>query len=87
MASKLFGKEEWDFDEKAEMAHEYRRTQQGYINKMLGDLKDRLASGDETPSILGNIFRQGLLTDEEILLASYTGSMSSVHAILLSHIT
>lgn len=87
MASKLFGIKEWAFDEKAEKAREYRRTQQVYINKMLGDLKDRLASGDETPSILGNMLRQGLLNDEEVLLASYTGSMSSVLVILLSHIT
>lgn len=77
MASKLFGVKEWAVDEKAEKAGEYRSMQQAYINKMLGDLKDRIASGDETPSILGNIFRQGLLKDEEVLLASYTGSMSS----------
>ena len=77
MAGRLFGIKEWAFDEKAEKAREYRRMQQSYINKMLGDLKDRIASGDETPSILGNMLRQGLLSDEEILLASYTGSMSS----------
>ena len=78
MAGKLFGIKEWAFDEKAEKAHEYRRKQQFYINKMIGDLKDRLAAGDKTPSILGNILRQGLLKDQEILLASYTGSMSFV---------
>ena len=78
MASKLFGIKEWAVDEEAEKAREYRSMQQAYINKMLGDLKDRIASGDETPSILGNIFRQGLLKDEEVLLASYTGSMSSL---------
>lgn len=81
MASKLCGMKSWDFDEKAEKAHQYRTTQQEYINKMLGELKDRLASGDDTPSILGNIYRQGLLTDEEVLLASYTGSMSFVELI------
>ena len=74
-AGKSFGIKEWSFDEKEEKAHEYRKTQQVYINKMLDGLKDRIASGDETPSILGNILRQGLLKDEEILLASYTGSM------------
>ncbi|CAD6579779.1 MAG: hypothetical protein ASARMPRED_009248 [Alectoria sarmentosa] len=74
MASKLFGIKEWAVDEEAEKAREYRSMQQAYINKMLGDLKDRIASGDETPSILGNIFRQGLLKDEEVLLASYTGN-------------
>jgi hypothetical protein len=58
------------------MAREYRKKQQVYINEMLSGLKDRIASGDETPSILGNIFHQGLLKEEEILLASYTGSMS-----------
>lgn len=42
---------------------------------MLNGLKERVANGDETPSILGNILRQGLLKDEEVLLASYTGSM------------
>ena len=78
MASKIFGIEEWAFDEKAEKAREYRMTQQAYINKMLRDLKGRLASGDQTPSILGNILRQNLLNDEETLLAAYTGSMSSV---------
>ena len=54
---------------------------------MVGALKDRVASGDDTPSILGNILRQGLLSDEETLLASYTGSMYSVLVILLSHFT
>lgn len=78
MASKLFGIKEWAVDEKAEKAREYRSMQQAYINRMLGELKDRIASGDKTPSILGNIFRQGLLKDEEVLLASYTGSMSSL---------
>lgn len=87
MAGKLFSIKEWAFDEKAEKAREYRRMQQAYINKMLGDLKDRIASGDETPSILGNMLRQGLLNDEEVLLASYTGSMSSVLVISLSYIT
>lgn len=87
MAGKLFGIKEWALDEKAEKAREYRRMQQAYINKMLGDLKDRIASGDETPSILGNMLRQGLLSDEEVLLASYTGSMSSVLVISLSYIT
>lgn len=48
--------------------------QQVYINKMVGGLKERIESGDETPSILGNILRQGLLKEEEVLLASYTGS-------------
>lgn len=41
---------------------------------MLDGLRDRVASGDQTPSILGNILRQGLLKDEEVLLALYTGS-------------
>ena len=82
MASKIFGIKEWAFDEKAEKAREYRMTQQAYIDKMLGDLKGRLASGDETPSILGNILRQDLLNDEETLLAAYTGSMSSVFIII-----
>ncbi|KFY83171.1 hypothetical protein V498_08256 [Pseudogymnoascus sp. VKM F-4517 (FW-2822)] len=79
MASKLFGIKESAFDEKAEAAREYRQMQQVYINKMIGDLKDRIASGDETPSILGNILRQGLLKDEEILLASYTGIAAGVN--------
>lgn len=48
--------------------------QQVYINKMVGGLKERIENGDETPSILGNILRQGLLKEEEVLLASYTGS-------------
>ena len=76
MTGKLFGIKEWAVDENAEKARNYRSKQQAYIHKLLEDLKDRIASGDETPSILGNIFRQGLLSDEEVLLASYTGSMS-----------
>lgn len=76
IASKLFGSKEWASDEKEEKAHEYRRRQQDYVNKLLSDLKDRLASGDQTPSILGNILRQGLLKYDEVLLAAYTGSMS-----------
>ena len=82
----LFKIKEWAFDEKEEKAREYRRKQQAYINKMLGDLKGCIASGDETSSILGNILRQGLLKDEEILLASYTGCMPFALIILLGHI-
>ena len=80
---KLFGVKESAFDEKAQQAREYRSKQQGYINKMLHDLKDRLAIGDETPSILSNILQQKLLSEEETLLASYTGSMYHFHAVLL----
>lgn len=76
-AGKLLKIKEWSFDEKEEKAREYRRTQQVYIDKMVGDLKTRIESGDETPSILGNILRQGTLKEEEVLLASYTGSESS----------
>lgn len=84
MAGKLLGIREWAVDEKLEKAREYRSMQQVYIHKMIGDLKDRIASGDETPSILGNILRQGLLPDEMVLLASYTGSMSSTcHFLIL----
>ena len=87
LASKLFGIKEWAVDEKAEKAREYRTIQQAYINNMLGELKDRIVSGDRTPSILGNIFRQGLLKDEEVLLASYTGSMSSLLVPFFSRIS
>ncbi|KAH8701134.1 putative cytochrome P450 phenylacetate 2-hydroxylase [Talaromyces proteolyticus] len=79
IASKLLRIKKWAVDEKAQNALEYRRKQQVYIDKMLGDLKDRLASGDETPSILGNILRQGLLTNEEVLLASYTGIAAGIN--------
>lgn len=51
--------------------------QQTYIHEMIAELKQRLESGNETPSILGNMLRQGLLKEEEVLLASYTGSMST----------
>ena len=85
MAGKLFGINDWASDEKEEQAREYRRLQQTYINKMLGELKSRIASGDETPSILGNIFRQGLLRDEEVLLASYTGSKFFILVFLKSY--
>ena len=85
-AGKSLGIKDWSFDEKEEKAREYRKTQQVYINKMLDGLRDRIASGDQTPSILGNILRQGLLKDEEILLASYTGSMSFSIPILSTQI-
>lgn len=78
MAGKIFRIKEWAVDEKMEKAREYRSMQQLYIHKMVGDLKDRIAAGDETPSILGNILRQKLLTEEMVLLASYTGSMFSL---------
>lgn len=76
LAGKCLGIKQWTFDEKEEKAREYRRRQQVYIKKMLDGLRERIANGDETPSILGSILRQGLLKDEEVLLASYTGSMS-----------
>ncbi|KAL8883080.1 MAG: hypothetical protein Q9198_000003 [Flavoplaca austrocitrina] len=78
-AGKLLKIKDWSFDEKEEKAREYRRTQQVYINKMVGDLKTRIESGDETPSILGNILRQGTLKEEEVLLASYTGIAAGVN--------
>lgn len=74
VAGKALGIKSWSFDEKEENAREYRKMQQVYINKMVGGLKERIENGDETPSILGNILRQGLLKEEEVLLASYTGS-------------
>lgn len=74
VAGKALGIKSWSFDEKEENAREYRKMQQVYINKMLGGLKERIENGDETPSILGNILRQSLLKEEEVLLASYTGS-------------
>lgn len=61
-------------NEKEEKAKEYRRLQQIYINDLLAGLRERVNNGDETPSILGSIMRSGALKDEEILLASYTGS-------------
>ncbi|KAF4311842.1 putative cytochrome p450 phenylacetate 2- protein [Botryosphaeria dothidea] len=79
VAGKALGIKDWTFDEKEEKAREYRRNQQVYIDKMLLGLKERVANGDQTPSILGNILRQGLLKDEEILLASYTGIAAGVN--------
>jgi hypothetical protein len=72
---KLLGIKNWSFDKKEEKAREYRKRQQGYIKRLLGELKECLENGDETPSIMDNILRQGLLNEEEILLASNTGSM------------
>lgn len=71
---KLFGMSKWAVDHEAHNALEYRRKQQVYVDKMLEDLKVRLAAGSQTPSIMGNLLRQGSLNDEEILLACYTGS-------------
>ncbi|KAF2272504.1 putative cytochrome P450 phenylacetate 2-hydroxylase [Westerdykella ornata] len=79
VVGKALGIKDWSFDEKEEKAREYRKMQQVYINKMLGGLKERIANGDQTPSILGNILRQGLLKEEEILLASYTGIAAGVN--------
>jgi phenylacetate 2-hydroxylase len=75
MTGKSLGIRNWSYDEKEEKAREYRKKQQVYIDKMVGSLKERIKQGDQTPSILGNILRQGLLKEEEVLLASYTGSM------------
>lgn len=86
VAGKILGIKNWSFDEKEEKAREYRKMQQVYINKMLGSLMERIKNGDETPSILGNILRQGLLKEEEVLLASYTGSMYPPHINLMSYI-
>lgn len=74
MAGKVFGIKSWSFDEKEEAAREYRKMQQIYINKMLEGLQERVKNDDQIPSILGNILRQNLLKQEEVLLASYTGS-------------
>lgn len=74
---KLLGIKSWACDEETEKAREYRTIQQTYIHEMIAELKLRLKLGDETPSILGNMLRQGLLKEEEVLLASYTGSMST----------
>ncbi|KAH6638466.1 putative cytochrome P450 phenylacetate 2-hydroxylase [Boeremia exigua] len=79
VAGKSLGISSWTYDDKEEKAREYRQKQQAYIGKMLDGLRDRVASGDQTPSILGNIIRQGLLKDEEILLASYTGIAAGVN--------
>ena len=78
LASKLFCRKEWAFDETTEKARECRSLQQKYINRLLRDLKDRLASWDKTPCIQGNILRQGILNDEEALLVSYTGSLFAI---------
>jgi hypothetical protein len=76
LVGKALGIQNWSFDKNEEDAREYRKMQQVYIKRLLGSLKQRVTDGDETPSILGNILRQGLLKEEEILLASYTGSKS-----------
>lgn len=77
--AKTFGIE-YGRDKKEEAAREYRRLQQIYINDLLAGLRERIDNGDETPSILGNIMRTAGLKDEEILLASYTGSASVIPA-------
>ncbi|KAI6778355.1 putative cytochrome p450 phenylacetate 2- protein [Emericellopsis cladophorae] len=79
MAGKLLGIEDWAKDEQEELARAYRKKQQVYINKMLDGLRERIETGDQTPSILGNILRQSLLKDEEVLLASYTGIAAGVN--------
>jgi hypothetical protein len=61
-------------DKHTENAKEYRRLQEIYTDDLLAGLRERINNGDETPSILGNIMRNGSLKDEDIVLASYTGS-------------
>lgn len=78
-ASRVLNIPQLAHDDKAANARTYRNLQQDYIHNMLADLKNRISSGDTTPSILGNIFRQGLLKDEEVLLASYTGIAAGVN--------
>lgn len=78
-AGRALGIKSWLFDEREEKAREERRTQQAYIQKLLGELKGRLAEGDQTPSILGNILRKGLLSEDDVLLASYTGIAAGVN--------
>lgn len=70
-------------DKKEETAREYRSRQQIYIDKFVFDLRSRVNDGDEVSSILGNMMRTTSLKDEEILLASYTGSSSLT---FISHI-
>ncbi|PTU19915.1 hypothetical protein P175DRAFT_0439613 [Aspergillus ochraceoroseus IBT 24754] len=79
MIGRILGIKSWALDKKAEKTSEYRNLQQEYLNKMMGNLKDRISAGDETPSILGNILRQNLLTEEEVHLASYTGIAAGVN--------
>lgn len=64
----------WVMDEKEACARRYRAMQQEYIHQMVQELQQRIANGDVTPSILGNMLRLKLLKEEEVLLASYTGS-------------
>lgn len=73
--SSIFGLR-YGASEKEEMAKEYRHLQQIYINDLLKGLRERIENGDETPSIMGGMMRSGVLSDEEVLLASYTGSKS-----------
>lgn len=82
--AKTFGIE-YGRDKKEEVAREYRRLQQIYVNDLLAGLRERIDNGDETPSILGNIMRTAGLKDEEILLASYTGSSSFISAIFYDY--
>ncbi|KAL1872719.1 hypothetical protein Daus18300_004265 [Diaporthe australafricana] len=77
VAGKALGIKKWSVEEREETAREYRKKQQIYINKMIGDLKERIENGDEAPSILGNILRKRLLKEDEVLLASYTGIVAA----------
>ncbi|KAI9712397.1 MAG: hypothetical protein M1820_001610 [Bogoriella megaspora] len=76
---KLLGLDNWAIDKQEEKAREYCRIQQGYTHKMIADLKDRIAAGDETPSIMGNILRQDDLSDDEIIMAFYTGIAAGIN--------
>lgn len=73
VAYKMIGSEA-SSDAKEAAAREYQRLQQVYISDLLAGVKCQIENGDETPSILGKIMRSGALKDEEILLASSTGS-------------
>ncbi|KAI1322612.1 putative cytochrome P450 phenylacetate 2-hydroxylase [Xylariaceae sp. FL0255] len=79
LVGNLLGLKNWALDEEAHKARKYRDKQQAYVNQMLADLKARLSSGDDTPSIMGGILRQGQLSDDEILLAAYTGIAAGIN--------
>lgn len=62
------------FDKEMAEAAEYDAQQADYLPRLVNDLRNRMVAGDDTACILGNILRQGLLNEDELLSISKTGS-------------
>ncbi|KAJ1323214.1 3-hydroxyphenylacetate 6-hydroxylase [Microdochium nivale] len=67
------------FDKEMAEAAEYDAQQADYLPRLVNDLRNRMVAGDDTACILGNILRQGLLNEDELLSISKTGISSGIN--------